>query len=109
MCSDDNTSLVTNQLWWFGKIYKYKPRARVYNYDIQWFNDAPCQQRLKLEDYVDDNAAPTVAAGRWCYLKRAASPAQAGRSSDHTSEDDEADRATSRRRLNVFWEDELGV
>ena len=103
LCFDDDCSIVTSQLWWIGKIVKYKPRARVYNYDIQWSYTSPCQQRLNLEDYVDDDETPTVAAGRWCCLKR--TTAQPGRSSDRPSDDDEASRPSHRRRIVACLED----
>ena len=84
-------------------IVKSKPRARIYNYDIQWSNTSPCQQRLILEDYVADDETPTVAAGRWCYLKR--NTAQPGRSSDRPSDDDEASHHSSRCRIVACLED----
>ena len=51
-----------------GVIKKYKPRARIYNFDVNWEGDDVRSQQLKLDMYYDGTSDPK--AGNWVYLKR---------------------------------------
>jgi hypothetical protein len=55
--------------WWFGKLVKYKPKARLYNYDIEWRPNETHQQGVKLDAYFEPNAEDP-GPGSWAYLKK---------------------------------------
>jgi len=54
--------------WNLGVIKKYKPNARVYNFDVNWEGDAVRSQQLKLDMYYDGTSDPEP--GNWVYLKK---------------------------------------
>jgi hypothetical protein len=49
--------------WMLGKIAKYKPRAKKFNFDVQWKNGRPEQQGVKIDSYYDSSSTP--APGNW--------------------------------------------
>ena len=51
--------------WTLGKIAKYKPRAKKFNFDVQvqWKNGRPEQQGVKIDSYYDSSSTP--APGNW--------------------------------------------
>ena len=57
-----------NSTWNLGVIKKYKPRARIYNFDVNWEGDDVRSQQLKLDMYYDGTSDPK--SGNWVYLKR---------------------------------------
>ena len=59
-----------NSTWNLGVIKKYKPRARMYNFDVNWEGDDVRSQQLKLDMYYDGTSDPK--SGNWVYLKRGA-------------------------------------
>mmetsp|Transcript_20489 Transcript_20489/g.64429 ORF Transcript_20489/g.64429 Transcript_20489/m.64429 type:complete len:132 (-) Transcript_20489:504-899(-) len=60
LCAEDADS---GHSWWLGRVVKFKPRARVYKYDIKWDNLAQHQQGLSLEKYIEDEESPTDVGG----------------------------------------------
>ena len=61
LCCDDLA-------WMLGKIVKYKPRARVFNFDMQWKADTTQQHGVKLAAYHQQGR--DAEAGSWLYLKK---------------------------------------
>ena len=56
--------------WKLGKIVKFKPRAKKFNFEVQWSSIIEHQQLLLSQNY-DYDADATPVPGDWVYLKKA--------------------------------------
>ena len=82
--------------WKLGRIVKIKPRARLYQFDVEWEPGPPRQQGALLENYYD--ATATAKPGSWAYLKKSAPDAPTGRArAPATADEDDAPPARRRR------------
>ena len=58
--------------WKLGKVEKFKPRAKTFNFEIVWNTDVVYQQ-LKLDMHYDDDESSeedVAVPGNWIYLKK---------------------------------------
>ena len=63
LCVDDGS-------WWMGKVKTYSPKAKKFNFTIQWGTDGTAySQMLQLTNYFipDIEESPAV-AGNWLYI-----------------------------------------
>ena len=79
LCVDDLS-------WMLGKIVKYKPRAKKFNFDVQWSPDVDQHQGVQLAKYYSVGTAPEP--GHWVYIERAGSERRA-RGDDNEQDDDD--------------------
>ena len=79
LCCDDLA-------WMLGKIVKYKPRARVFNFDMQWKADTTQQHGVKLAAYHQQGR--DAEAGSWLYLKKTVRPGALVRGRDDDDNND---------------------
>jgi hypothetical protein len=88
--------------WWFGKIVKFKPKARLYNYDVEWRPNETHQQGVKLDAYFEPDALDPE-PGSWAYLKKSESqvvetPQRRTRDRDEDENSDASVSSSARRR-----------
>ena len=79
--------------WMMGKIVKFKPRAKKFNFDVVWQGESAQQQGVKLGEYFKLGNTPV--AGNWVYLEKSnptsvRRPAASLEMDDDDGEDDAA-------------------
>ena len=84
LCIDDGS-------WWLGKIKSYSPRAKKWNFTIQWgAAEGPERQAAKLENYFRLESGEAAVSGNWVYLKQSRRlSARRGRDDSDDGDDDE--------------------
>ena len=77
--------------WWLGKIKPYSPRAKKWNFTIQWgAAEGPERQAAKLENYFRLESGEAAVSGNWVYLKQSRRlSARRGRDDSDDGDDDE--------------------
>ena len=61
LCCDDSE-------WMLGKIVKYKPRAKKFQFDVEWAPGTIRQQHVELEKYFLHDSGEPPEPGNWFYL-----------------------------------------
>ena len=52
-----------------GRLEKYKPRAKKFQFDVLWKAGCVVQQQVKLENYFLGDSGEIPIAGNWFYIQ----------------------------------------
>ena len=77
--------------WMLGKIDKYKPRAKKFQFDVQWRPGHVEQQHVDLDKYFKPETDEPPQAGSWFYIKNSRGSTVSRRRSHPESKNDDED------------------